>query len=135
VILQGRADHSGVVVTSASGAQATTDASGKFAVGGGEPVTARFTGFLSAMAAPGTAAAHATATGDTSANSVGTITLLAGDLNQDDVINIFDLAIIASALDTTDPKADLNMDGVVNILDVALIAGNFGQQGPRTDWK
>ena len=123
------------MVTSASGAQATTDAAGKFAVGGSEPVTARYPGFLSAMAAPGTAAAHASATGDTSTNSVGTITLLAGDLNGDDVINIFDLAIIANALDTSDPKADLNGDGVVNILDVALIASNFGQQGPRTDWK
>ena len=134
-ILQGRSDSSGIVVTSASGAQATTDAAGKFGVGGGEPVTARYPGFLSAMAAPGTAAARAAATGDASANSVGTITLLAGDLNGDDVINVFDLAIIASALDTSDPKADLNGDGIVNILDVALIASNFGQQGPRTDWK
>lgn len=135
VILQGRTDHSGIVVTSSSGAQATTDAAGKFAVSGGEPVSVRFGGFLSGLAAPGTAAARAAATGETSANSVGTITLLAGDLNQDDVINIFDLALIAGALDTANAQMDLNRDGVVNILDIALIAGNFGRQGPQTDWR
>jgi hypothetical protein len=135
VILQGRSDHSGVVVTSASGAQAVTDASGRFTVAGTEPITVRMAGFLSGLAAPGTAAARAAATGDTSANSVGTITLLAGDLNQDDVINVFDLAIVAAAMDSTNDQADLNRDGVVNILDVVLIANNFGRQGPLTNWQ
>jgi hypothetical protein len=135
VMLQGRSDYSGITIVSSSGAQATTDAAGKFTVSGGEPLTARVPGFLSATAGPGTAAAHASATGDTSANSVGTITLLAGDLNQDDVINIFDLALIAGVLDSADASADLNADGVVNIMDVALIAGNYGQQGPQTDWQ
>jgi hypothetical protein len=135
VILQGRSDHSGAVVTSASGAQAVTDADGRFAVAGTEPITVRMAGFLSGLAAPGTAAARAAATGDTRANSVGTITLLAGDLNQDDVINVFDLAIVAAAMDSTNNQADLNRDGVVNILDVVLIANNFGRQGPLTDWQ
>jgi hypothetical protein len=135
VVLQGRSDYSGVIITSASGAQAQTDASGRFTVSGGEPITARLGGYLSAVAAPGTAAAHAAAVGDISATNVGSITLLAGDLNGDDVVNIFDLALIAGMLDTSDAKADLNGDGVVNILDVALIASNYGQQGPLTSWK
>ena len=135
VILQGRSDHSGVTVTSASGAQAVTDASGKFTVAGTEPITVRMPGFLSGLAAPGTAAARAAATGDTSATNVGSITLLAGDFNQDDVINIFDLAIVAAAMDTNNPQVDLNQDGIVSILDIVLIANNFGRQGPLVDWQ
>jgi hypothetical protein len=137
VVLQGRSDHSGATVTAASGAQATTDAEGRFTVDGGEPITVSRAGYLTAVASPGTAALHASTTsrGDTAAAIVGTITLLAGDLNQDNLINVFDLAIIASHLDTDDPLSDLNADGVVNILDVALIGGNFGQQGPQTDWQ
>jgi hypothetical protein len=136
VVLQGRSDHSGAAVTAASGAQATTDAGGSFTVDGGEPITVSRAGYLTAVASPGTAALHAsTSSPDTTAASVGTITLLAGDLNQDNLINVFDLAIIASHLDTDDTLSDLNADGVVNILDIALIAGNFGQQGPQTDWQ
>jgi len=136
IVLQGRSDHSGAAVTAASGAQATTDAEGGFTVDGGEPITVSRAGYLTAVASPGTAALHAsTSSPDTAAASVGTITLLAGDLNQDNLINVFDLAIIASHLDTDDLLSDLNADGVVNILDIALIAGNYGQQGPQSDWK
>jgi hypothetical protein len=133
VVLQGRSDFSGATVTSASGEQATTDAQGRFAVSGAEPITINYPGYLAAVAEPGTAARMAGQ--GASANSVGSITLLAGDLNSDNVIDIFDVAMVASRMDTADPVADLNSDGVVNILDLALIAGNYGQRGPTTDWR
>jgi len=132
IALQGRTDFSGATVTSASGEQTQTDAQGRFAVSGGEPITISYPGYLAAIAEPGTAARMASE--GASANSVGAITLLAGDMNGDNVIDIFDVAMVASHMDTADPLVDLNGDGVVNILDLALIAANYGQRGPTTDW-
>jgi len=130
ILLQGRMDSSGVTVTAADGTVAQTDAAGQFGMASNGPVTANRAGYLSAVADPADAAQVSQ-----KSNSLGTITLLAGDLNQDNVINIFDLAMIASQLDTKDSASDLNADGVVNILDVAMIAGNFGIQGPQRDWQ
>lgn len=133
VVLQGRSDFSGVSVTSSTGAHAFTDAQGRFGVSGGEPIQVSYPGYLSATAEPGTMARVAAAGGEP--YSVGSITLLAGDLNQDNSIDIFDVAMVASRMDTADPTADLNADGVVNILDLSLVAGNYGQRGPQTDWR
>ena len=46
------------------------------------------------------------------------------DVNEDGVVNIQDLVIIANALGKADP--DLNGDGVVNIQDLVIIANAFG---------
>lgn len=48
------------------------------------------------------------------------------DVNDDGVVNILDLTIVASRLGQTDPKADVNTDGSVNILDLTLVAKNLG---------
>ena len=48
---------------------------------------------------------------------------LAGDLNNDGVLNILDLVLVASQFGTTGPSAaDLNGDGTVNIQDLVLAA-------------
>jgi hypothetical protein len=53
------------------------------------------------------------------------------DLNDDGVINIIDIAIVARAFGSKpedanwNPEADLNGDGVVNIVDVAMVAREF----------
>jgi hypothetical protein len=60
------------------------------------------------------------------------VTLVAGDLNRDAVINIMDLTRCAAVFGTGDPGADLNADGVVNLLDLVLIGVNFGRVGPTT---
>ena len=63
------------------------------------------------------------------------------DVNRDDVVNILDLVLVASALgdEGTDLAADVNEDGVVNILDLVLVAGALGDtaaapsaQAPQT---
>lgn len=59
-----------------------------------------------------------------------TYTLLAGDLNNDNVVDIADLALCAAYFGTTGPDGDVNADGVVNIYDLVLIGKNFKLAGP-----
>lgn len=66
--------------------------------------------------------------------SIPSVTLLAGDINGDEKINIFDIAVIAGQygqdVPPADPRADVNGDGTVNIFDVALAAGNYNEVAP-----
>jgi hypothetical protein len=133
VALEGRNDYSGVTVIGSTGDQVETGSDGQFTVNGGEPVLVKMTGYLSARAEVGTAAQIAG--GDVSATNVGNITLLAGDINSDDIINILDLAYIASKYQTVDDLADMNGDGKVNIFDLSLAAGNYNVRGPLASWK
>lgn len=75
----------------------------------------------------------------------GSVTLLGGDVNGDNSINILDIGAIISKFgrtgvgvrsasvncSVTDEPADINDDGVVNISDLAIAAGNWGSVGPR----
>ena len=45
-----------------------------------------------------------------------------GDINDDGVVNILDLVLVAQALGNPDAMTDINRDGVVNILDLVLVA-------------
>ena len=47
------------------------------------------------------------------------------DVNEDGVVNILDLTIVAQALGTNSLKADVNGDGFVNILDLVFVANQF----------
>ena len=52
---------------------------------------------------------------------------LTGDINEDGVVNIQDLVLVAGQFGQSGPNsADVNKDGVVNILDLVLVAGAFG---------
>ena len=54
--------------------------------------------------------------------------LLVEDVNEDGVVNILDLVLVASHLGQTGQNdADVNGDGIVNILDLVLVAGALGQ--------
>jgi hypothetical protein len=64
------------------------------------------------------------------------VTLPAGDANQDDVIDIFDISTVASVLNSPAPvtstreRLDYNGDGSITIADLALVARNYGKYGP-----
>jgi hypothetical protein len=62
------------------------------------------------------------------------VTLLAGDIDEDNVIDITDAVAIGVALGSTDAVANLNADGQVDILDLILLAANFGQTSAANPW-
>jgi hypothetical protein len=129
VLLEGRQDHSGtaIYVTASDCESATfsepvafTDATGAFSLSGLTPqaigcTRAEMRGYLPAQR-PGL--------------PISPVTLAAGDLNQDLLVNILDLSIIAQVYQTSDPEGDLDASGIVNIIDLAAAAHNFGRQGP-----
>jgi hypothetical protein len=54
--------------------------------------------------------------------------------DQDGVVDIADIVIVAHGFGETDPAnpaADINSDGIVNILDVILVARHFGESSGR----
>jgi hypothetical protein len=62
-------------------------------------------------------------------------TLLEGDSDNDDVVDIYDFGILADAFGSVpasanwDERADLNNDDVISINDFGLLADNFGLLG------
>lgn len=133
ISLQGRSDHSGIVVTDAQGQQAQTQANGSFTIAGSGPLTFEYPGFLSAQSDPEPAALSQSS--DFQTTNLGTITLLAGDVNDDNMIDILDLAYIANKYGSTDGLADLDGSGQVDILDLVLAANNYNVSGPLTNWQ
>ncbi len=62
-----------------------------------------------------------------------TITLLAGDIDNNNVIDQFDAITIGINYNSSTPdSADLNNDGVINVLDLELLAQNYRETGPLT---
>lgn len=60
-----------------------------------------------------------------------TITLLAGDIDGNNVIDQLDALTIGMNYNTTTPTAaDLNNDGIINVLDLELLAQNYRETGP-----
>jgi hypothetical protein len=63
-----------------------------------------------------------------------TITLLAGDIDSNFVIDWLDAMSIGINYNTSyPPEADLNNDGIINVLDLELLARNYRKLGP-IDW-
>jgi hypothetical protein len=68
--------------------------------------------------------------------SLPSVTLLAGDINQDGKINSLDLTIVSNLYNKsplTVPAANLNGDGMVNLLDMVMLAANYLKTEP-VDW-
>jgi hypothetical protein len=64
-----------------------------------------------------------------------TINLLAGDIDGNNVIDQMDALTIGMSYNTATPsQADLNNDGVINVLDLELLAHNYRKTGP-TVWE
>jgi uncharacterized repeat protein (TIGR01451 family) len=63
-----------------------------------------------------------------------TISLMAGDLDGNDMIDQFDALTIGMNYNASaPPEADLNNDGVINVLDLELLANNYRQLTPQ-EW-
>jgi uncharacterized repeat protein (TIGR01451 family) len=63
-----------------------------------------------------------------------TTSLLAGDVNGDSYIDQYDALTIGMNYNTAFPSAaDLNNDGIINVLDLELLARNYRKVGP-VDW-
>jgi hypothetical protein len=87
-------------------------------------VVATASGFLSAQ---GSASLTGGSTG-----TKPTITLLAGDIDANNVIDQFDAMTIGMNYNLAAPSAaDLNNDGVINVLDLELLAANYRETGPQ----
>ena len=60
-----------------------------------------------------------------------TISLLAGDIDGNGVIDQYDALTIGINYYASAPDAaDLNADGTINVLDLELLAENYHQTGP-----
>lgn len=76
----------------------------------------------------------------TSLNNGNPLTMLSGDLNEDNTINSADYDIAVKAFGSTptssnwNENADLNKDGVVNSLDLGIISRNLGKIGASGIW-
>lgn len=76
----------------------------------------------------------------TELNNGKAIAFLTGDINQDNVINSADYAIVRTVLGTNSKSAnwnvsaDFNKDGVINLLDIVIIIKNMGQIGDSGIW-
>jgi len=59
------------------------------------------------------------------------ITLIAGDIDNNHVIDQFDALTIGMNYNKAVPaEADLNSDGIINVLDLELLAKNYRKTGP-----
>ena len=104
----------------------TTNTAGTFnltAPAGTYTVIATSSGFLSARGS-------ATISGGNTDQKI-TISLLAGDADNNNVIDRFDALTIGMSYNTAVPSAaDFNNDGIINVLDLELLAKNYRTTGP-----
>lgn len=77
---------------------------------------------------------------ETKLNSGSAVTLISGDLNDDNTINSADLGIIKNAMGSNqssanwNENADFNKDSVINIIDYSILYKNFGKVGDSGIW-
>jgi hypothetical protein len=130
VILDGRTDHSGAEVRADPGGHVTTtDAAGRYTLGPlpaqSYTVDVRHTSYLRAGEREFQVQAG-------QATELPRVTLLGGDCNNNDTIDITDGAIASASFGFGtgqvgfDARADINGDGVVDIFDLVMVGNNFG---------
>ena len=106
-------------------AELPANADGTFyltAPAGNYTVTAAADGFLGAQGAVTLI--------DGVARTMSTVSLVAGDINNNSVIDQFDAMTIGMSYNTSiPPAADLNNDGLINVLDLELLARNYRKSG------
>jgi hypothetical protein len=123
VLLQGRNDHHGAL-TSVGSYTATTDHNGDFRIEGAptgaQELHAEMAGYLRQVHTLEIAAGRTVTLPD--------VQLRAGDINQDDTVDLFDLVAVSSRYGLQGPAyvEDLNADGEVNLYDLVLVSANYG---------
>jgi len=107
----------------AASAPANTDGTFSLtAAAGTYTVVARASGFLSAQGPAGITA------GETSTKP--TVSLIAGDIDGNNVIDQYDALTIGMSYNFASPEAaDLNADGIINVLDLEDLAANYRASG------
>ena len=97
-----------------------------YAASGTNSVIASASGFLSAK--------RSVTITDGSTTGLPPIFLIAGDIDNNNVIDHFDALTIGMSYNATTPSAaDLNDDGIINVLDLEILAKNYRKTGP-VDW-
>ena len=146
ILLQGRSLHNGAMAEidppafpGTGSPNGLTSVSGAFNIAsvltGSHTIRGRMIGYLLATKS---------ITVNAGANAAGTVTLIGGDANMDQVIDILDLSFIAARYlqngPTYSPVApanttpDINGDNVVNILDLSLTASNYLKTSVLYPW-
>ncbi|MFN8498297.1 MAG: hypothetical protein U0641_10610 [Anaerolineae bacterium] len=129
VRLEGRKRHNGVYATLDGGSvHVETDADGRFTFTN-VPLGAH----VLRLDMPGYLAVEGQFQTTQPTTVLGDLTMTGGDAYGDQVIDIFDLTLVARAYDSqppADPKADLNADGRVDLLDLVLVTQNYDKRGP-----
>lgn len=101
---------------------------------------AQYTALLKGSAQIATASAFIMSPTVSSLNGGKAINLLAGDLNEDNVINSSDLTIVQKAYGAKNnsanwnENADFNKDGIINSFDLALVSKNLNKTGASGAW-
>ncbi|MBI2020062.1 hypothetical protein HYS94_01445 [Candidatus Daviesbacteria bacterium] len=99
-----------------------------------------YTAILKGPAQIATSSAFLMSPALTKLNDGNALTLLSGDLNEDNVINSADFSLAQSLLGSKsgsanwNDNADFNKDGVINSLDLGYILKNFGKTGDSGAW-
>ncbi len=125
---QGRLDHAGIEVT-ATGIVSntdTTDSAGAFTLGQLKAYT--YTVKADAVSYLPVCATNVVVSSGETVTLTAT-TLLGGDLNDDDTINIGDATLLTAnfglPVPPADARADINADDIVNVQDLAILGGNY----------
>jgi len=127
-LMEGRSNHSGSSVSIVGwGTPDTTDSGGWYwfgnVVNGTYDVTMGHSLYLSSTLTTCTVSGSGTVT-------LPDVTLLGGDLNADNVIDILDLSFAAAHFNQNFPAADITANGIVDVYDIVLIGKNFKVAGP-----
>lgn len=106
----------------------------------GLTVGSTYTAILKGDAQIATSSAFVMNPAVTNLNSGRPLSMLSGDLNQDNVINNSDLQIVQASFGSSsgsknwNPAADLNADGVINSVDLSIINKNMNKTGATGTW-
>lgn len=99
-----------------------------------------YTAYVKGEAQIDTASTFTMGPNETNLNDDKPLTLISGDLNEDNTINSADYSICVSLYGTTpkssnwNARADFNKDGKINNYDLVIITKNMGKTGSSGPW-